>query len=214
MRSTARSRSTRSLMAFRASGWIRHWRLGVRLVTRRPRTPPGGSVRELVGGCVGVLGHQQDLTTRPLPKSFRQPPPAHRRRARGDGSLGVLSGDELRQVLEPATWGVPGPRPTRPPQTVRSLLGVAHACAKHLLPAFGFHECYAELKANAMRGDALTEDELEFVGATSLWHDTSGGWRQFADSAFELDAILSAEDTALLQSLMMVCHADRAGLLA
>ena len=126
------------------------------------------------------------------------------------GDLGVLSGDELRQVLEPATWGVPGPRPTRPPQTVRSLLGVAHACAKHLLPAFGFHECYAELKANAMRGDALTEDELEFVGATSLWHDTSGGWRQFADSAFELDAILSAEDTALLQSLMMVCHADRA----
>jgi hypothetical protein len=36
------------------------------------------------------------------------------------GDLGVLSGDELRQVLEPATWGVPGPRPTRPPQTVRS----------------------------------------------------------------------------------------------
>jgi hypothetical protein len=46
------------------------------------------------------------------------------------------------------------------------------------------------------RGGALTEDERAFVGATVHVHDTSGGWRSLQDSAWELDSILSAEDTA------------------
>ena len=40
-------------------------------------------------------------------------------------------------------------------------------------------------------------------------HDTSGGWRQPNTAAFELDSILSAEDTALLQSLMNAGSTDR-----
>jgi hypothetical protein len=35
-------------------------------------------------------------------------------------------------------------------------------------------------------------------------HDTSGGWRQPADSTYELDSVLSADDVELLQSLMSV----------
>jgi hypothetical protein len=76
-------------------------------------------------------------------------------------------------------------------------------------PAFGCSSCYGHLKAKAMRGGALTEDELEFVGATMHVHDTSGGWRQPNTAAFELDSILSAEDTALLQSLMNAGSTDR-----
>jgi hypothetical protein len=49
-----------------------------------------------------------------------------------------------------------------------------------------------------MRGGVLTEDERAFVGATVHWHDTSGGWRQPNTAAYEIDSILSAEDTALL----------------
>jgi hypothetical protein len=81
-----------------------------------------------------------------------------------------------------------------------------HDCAKHLLPSFGFHECYSGLKAQAMNGhrDRLTEDERAFVGATVHVHDTSGGWRSLQDSAWELDSILSADDVELLQSLMSV----------
>jgi hypothetical protein len=86
---------------------------------------------------------------------------------------------------------------------------VAHDCAKHLLPSFGFHECYAGLKFKAVRGDSLTEDESEFVGVTVHWHDTSGGWRQPNTAAYEIDSILSAEDTALLQSLMSAGSIDR-----
>jgi hypothetical protein len=52
--------------------------------------------------------------------------------------------------------------------------------------------------------DRLSHEELEFVGATVHGHDTSGGWHQPADSLFELDSILSAEDAAILQSLMSV----------
>jgi hypothetical protein len=55
-----------------------------------------------------------------------------------------------------------------------------------------------------MRGGALTEDERAFVGATVHVHDTSGGWRQPADSTYELDSVLSADDVELLQSLMSV----------
>ena len=55
-----------------------------------------------------------------------------------------------------------------------------------------------------MRGGALTEDERAFVGATVHVHDTSGGWRQPADSTYELESVLSAEDIELLQSLMSV----------
>jgi hypothetical protein len=52
--------------------------------------------------------------------------------------------------------------------------------------------------------DKLTESELEFVGATVHVHDTSGGWHQPADSTYELDSVLSANDVELLQSLMSV----------
>jgi hypothetical protein len=60
-----------------------------------------------------------------------------------------------------------------------------------------------------MRGGALTEDESEFVGQTVHWHDRSGGWRQPNTAKFEIDSILWAEDTALLQSLMNAGNVDR-----
>jgi hypothetical protein len=81
---------------------------------------------------------------------------------------------------------------------------VAHDCPRDGTPAFGCSSCYAHLKAKAMRGGALTEDERAFVGATVHVHDTSGGWRQPNTAAFELGSILSAEDVELLQSLMSV----------
>jgi hypothetical protein len=65
-----------------------------------------------------------------------------------------------------------------------------------------------------MSGGALTEDERAFVGATVHVHDTSGGWRSLQDFAWELDSILSAEDTALLQSLMNAGSIDRVEILA
>ena len=46
------------------------------------------------------------------------------------------------------------------------------------------------------------------------WHDTSGGWRQPNTAAYEIDSILSAEDTALLQSLMNAGSTDRVEFLA
>ena len=51
--------------------------------------------------------------------------------------------------------------------------------------------------------------EREFVGATVHVHDTSGGWRQPDTAAFEIGSILSAEDTALLQSLMNAGSTER-----
>jgi hypothetical protein len=45
-------------------------------------------------------------------------------------------------------------------------------------------------------------------------HDTGGGWRSLQDSAWELDSILSAEDTALLQSLMNAGSIERVEFLA
>jgi hypothetical protein len=41
-----------------------------------------------------------------------------------------------------------------------------------------------------------------YYGVVSWRRDTTGGWHQPADSTYELDSILSAEDTALLQALM------------
>ncbi|HEX6581619.1 MAG TPA: hypothetical protein VF195_12210 [Actinomycetota bacterium] len=69
--------------------------------------------------------------------------------------------------------------------------------------------CYAHLKNRAMRGGALTEDEMEFVGTTVHWRDTGGGWRQPDTAAYEIGSILSAEDAALLQSLMNAGSTDR-----
>jgi hypothetical protein len=60
-----------------------------------------------------------------------------------------------------------------------------------------------------MHGDALTDTEREFVGATVHVHDTSGGWRQPDTAAYEIDSLLSAEDSALLQSLMNAGSIDR-----
>jgi hypothetical protein len=86
---------------------------------------------------------------------------------------------------------------------------VAHGCPRDGTPAFGCSQCYAHLKFKAMRGGELTEDESAFVGATVHWHDTSGGWRQPNTAAYEIDSILSAEDTALLQSLMNAGSTER-----
>jgi hypothetical protein len=86
---------------------------------------------------------------------------------------------------------------------------VAHDCPRDGTPAFGCTSCYAHLKAKAMRGVALTEDERAFVGVIVHWHDTSGGWRQPNTAAYEIGSILSAEDTALLQSLMNAGSIDR-----
>jgi hypothetical protein len=91
---------------------------------------------------------------------------------------------------------------------------VAHECSRHGIPCYGFDECYGELKFKAVRGGALTEDERAFVGVTVHVHDTSGGWRQPSTAAYELDSILSAEDTALLQSLMNAGSIDRVEFLA
>jgi hypothetical protein len=89
---------------------------------------------------------------------------------------------------------------------------VAHECPRDGTPAFGCSSCYGHLKAKAMRGGTLSPDELEFVGVVdprggSRAHP--GGWRQPNTAAFELDSILSAEDTALLQSLMNAGSTDR-----
>jgi hypothetical protein len=65
-----------------------------------------------------------------------------------------------------------------------------------------------------MRGDALTEDERAFAGTTETVHDTSGGWRQPNTAMFEIDSILSAEDTAFLQSLMNAGSDERVEFLA
>jgi hypothetical protein len=86
---------------------------------------------------------------------------------------------------------------------------VAHDCPRDGTPAFGCTSCYAHLKAKAMRGGALTEDERAFVGVIVHCHDTSGGWRQPNTAAYEIGSILSAEDTALLQSLMNAGSIDR-----
>ena len=86
---------------------------------------------------------------------------------------------------------------------------MAHDCPRDRTPAFGCSACYGHLKSKAMHGDALTDTEREFVGATVHVHDTSGGWRQPNTADFELDSILSAEDTALLQSLMNAGSTDR-----
>jgi hypothetical protein len=88
---------------------------------------------------------------------------------------------------------------------------VAHDCAKHLLPSFGYTRCYSELKAAAMNGhpDKLTEDERAFVGVVVHERDTSGGWRSLQDSTWEIDSVLSPEDMALLQSLMNAGSIDR-----
>jgi hypothetical protein len=81
---------------------------------------------------------------------------------------------------------------------------VAHDCAKHLLPAFGFRWCYAELKDRLRAGEHLSIEELTFIGAYSERHESERGWHQPADSTYELDSVLSAEDVELLQSLMSV----------
>lgn len=84
-----------------------------------------------------------------------------------------------------------------------------HDCPHDGTPAFGCRSCYAHLKFKALRGGELTEDERAFVGATVHWHDTSGGWRPVDTAAYELSSILSAEDAALLESLMNAGSADR-----
>ncbi len=91
---------------------------------------------------------------------------------------------------------------------------MAHDCPRDGTPAFGCSSCYAHLKAKAMRGAALTEDESAFVGATVHVHDTSGGRRQPDTAAHEIGSILSAEDAAVLAALMNAGSTDRVESLA
>jgi hypothetical protein len=77
---------------------------------------------------------------------------------------------------------------------------------------------YWHLKQQALNGgrDKLSPEQLEFVGVVLRRRDVSGGWHQPSDSlsSYELDSplsALSAEDTAILQSLMNAGHADRVG---
>jgi hypothetical protein len=86
---------------------------------------------------------------------------------------------------------------------------VAHDCSKHLLPAFGFRWCYAELKDRLRAGEHLSIEELTFIGAYSE-RRSSGGWHEPGNlSVYELDAEPSAEDRDLLQSIMMIGSQQR-----
>ena len=88
---------------------------------------------------------------------------------------------------------------------------MAHEC-RHGLPCFGLSACYGYLKAAALNGgrDKLTDEERAFVGVgASRRREGLGGWRQPSGSPYELDSILSAEDTGLLQALRNAGHADR-----
>jgi hypothetical protein len=91
---------------------------------------------------------------------------------------------------------------------------VAHSCPHDGTSSFGCSRRYAHLKAVAMRGGALTEDERAFVGTTVHWHDTSGGWRQPDTAAHEIGSILSPEDTKLPQALMKAGSTERVEFLA
>jgi hypothetical protein len=89
---------------------------------------------------------------------------------------------------------------------------VAHDCSKHLLLAFGFRWCYAELKDRLAAGEHLSREELDFIGAYAK-RRPSGGWQQpdqiaILAPAHELDAELSAEDSAGLHALMAIETVD------
>jgi hypothetical protein len=63
-------------------------------------------------------------------------------------------------------------------------------------------------------GTPLSREELDFIGAYEQ-RRSERGWRQPDQLAglqplYELDAEPSAEDTAILQSLMNAGHADQA----
>lgn len=81
---------------------------------------------------------------------------------------------------------------------------MAHDCDAHRLPSFGLpHGCYACCKIALRAGEHLSAEELVFVGYES--ERRTDGWRQPGGmSTYELDSMLSPEDTALMQSLMMV----------
>jgi hypothetical protein len=71
---------------------------------------------------------------------------------------------------------------------------------------------YWHTKLEALNGgrDKLSLEQLALVGVVAPPRDTPGGWRQPAGlGAYELDSILSAEDTELLQALMNAGSADR-----
>jgi hypothetical protein len=65
---------------------------------------------------------------------------------------------------------------------------------------------YYHLKEHALNGGRakLSREQLEFVGVVARHRDASGGWHQPNTAPYELGSILSAEDTELLQALMMV----------
>jgi hypothetical protein len=72
------------------------------------------------------------------------------------------------------------------------------------------------LKKAAMNGgrDRLTAEALEFVGVSASSGSSrplggQDGWRQPNTAMFEIDSILSAEDSAMLQALMNAGNADR-----
>jgi hypothetical protein len=74
---------------------------------------------------------------------------------------------------------------------------VAHDCAKHLLPTFGFRWCYAELKDRLAAGSSLSREELDFIGAYEQ-RRSERGWHQPGQlpalaPLYELNAEPSAE---------------------
>lgn len=89
---------------------------------------------------------------------------------------------------------------------------MTHDSAKYLLPAFGFRWCYAELKDRFAAGTPLSREELDFIGSHEQ-RRSERGWHQPDElvalgSLYEIDAEPSAEDTAIMQSLMNAGHAD------
>jgi hypothetical protein len=70
--------------------------------------------------------------------------------------------------------------------------------------AYLIHPSSLRQVASRWAGRALPE-ELEFVGVgVSVMTDNRGGWHQPDTAPYELDSILSAEDTAMLAALMDV----------
>ena len=82
---------------------------------------------------------------------------------------------------------------------------MAHDCPTDGTPAFGLSCCYCHLKDRLRRGEHLSGEERDFVGAYQP-RPARGGWHQpTALSAYALDEpTLSAEESELLHVLMAV----------
>jgi hypothetical protein len=95
---------------------------------------------------------------------------------------------------------------------------MAHDCPRDGTPAFGCSACYGHIKKAALNGgrDRLTEDELAFIGVTKSSRTATrpDGWRQPNTAMFEIEAVLSPEDSGMLQALMNAGSVDPVEFLA